>query len=74
MPSETPIVRVSPTSKAALVAAQQRLTAATGRPAVLGALVDEVLAAYLQTYLEARLAVLQPGAVAGAVAATDGGR
>lgn len=76
MPAATtdqPVVRVSPTTKAALRAAQETLTAATGRPAVLGAIVDDILAVHLTAYVAARLQALQPVAAPSA-APTDGGR
>ena len=71
MPAATtdqPLVRVSPTSKAALRAACAELGAATGRPVALGALIDDVLAAHLPAYMEqkrAQLAALQAPAPGG---------
>ena len=66
--TDQPLVRLSPRSKSALRAAQEKIAAAAGRPVPLASLVDEVLAAHLDAYVSARLQALQP------VANLGGGR
>ena len=68
MPTTTtdqPLVRISPRTKAALRRAQETIGAAAGRAPVLGAIIDEVLAAHLDAYVSARLQGLQPGPAGG---------
>lgn len=63
--TDQPLIRVSPRAKSALRDAQAKIAAAAGRPVPLASVIDEVLAAHLDTYVSARLAALQPGPAGG---------
>lgn len=63
--TDQPLVRLSARSKTALRDAQEKIAAAAGRPVPLSSVIDEVLAAHLDTYVSARLAALQPGPAGG---------